>query len=138
MINSYNSTNVTTKYNTASSTLSNTNSNFLNTIIIDTPEYKINLSDIYYYPNLTYIVNTQSNIYLPNIIDNPYYNFITFKIINNISDSISIFSSSNCLIYSTFFNSVSGDTSMSIGGRRISILTSTTNNNKNSWDVLIN
>ena len=59
MINSYNSTNVTNKYNTPSSTLSNTNSNFLNTIIIDTPEYSISLSDIYYYPNLAYIVNTQ-------------------------------------------------------------------------------
>ena len=138
MINSYNSTNVTNKYNTPSSTLSNTNSNFLNTIIIDTPEYSISLSDIYYYPNLAYIVNTQCNIYLPNIIDNPYYNFITFKIINNISDSISIFSSSNCLIYSTFFNSVSGDTSMSIGGHRISILTSTVNNNNCSWEILIN
>ena len=139
--NSYNSLSlVTNKYNPPSSSSSNINTNFLTTRIIDMPEYRINLTDIYYYPNnLTYIVNAQTNIYLPEIKSNPYYSYITFNIINNLSDSISIFSSSNdCLIYSTFFNSVSGDTSMSIEGHRIATLTSTMINNIYSWTILIN
>jgi len=143
MNNSYNSLNVINKYNTNSSTSStsssNSNPNFLNKIIIDIPEYTIKLSDIFYYPNLTYIVNTQANIYLPDVSVNPYYHNISFKIINNVSDYIYIISSSeNCLIYSTFFNSVPGDTSMAIEGNRIFKLTSTMINNKYSWNVLIN
>jgi len=139
-MNYYNSSSViTNKYNTSNSTSSNTNSNFLNKIIIDTPEYRIKLSDIYYYPNLTYIVNnTQSNIYLPDLTSNPYYNDISFKIINSTLDQIYIFSSNNCLIYSTFFNSVTGDKSMAIEGRRIVELTRTIINNNFFWNVLIN
>jgi hypothetical protein len=140
--NSYNSLNVTNKYNTSSSTISSSsdsNSNFLNTLIIDIPEYTIKLSDIYYYPNLTYIVNKICIIYLPDVSVNPFYNNISFKVINNISDSIIISSTSdNCLINSTFFNSVPGDTSMAIEGKRIFHLTSTMFNNIYSWNVLVN
>jgi hypothetical protein len=134
----YNSTSIiTNKYNTFNSTSSNPN--FFNKIIIDTSEYTIKLPDIYYYPSLTYIVTIpQCNIYLPEINSNPYYNNISFKIINSTTEQIYIFSSNNCLMYSTFFNSVPGDTSMSIEGKRIVELTSTIINNNCFWNILIN
>jgi hypothetical protein len=141
--NSYNSLNITNKYNVSTSTnstsSSNLNPNFLNKIIINIPEYTIKLSDIYYYPNLTYIANSQCNIYLPDVSVNPFYTNISFKIINNISDSIFLLSTSEkCLINSTFFNSVQGDKDMAVEGKRIIQLTSTMINDTYFWNILIN
>jgi hypothetical protein len=95
--------------------------------------------NIYYYPNLTYIANSQCNIYLPDVSVNPFYTNISFKIINNISDSIFLLSTSeNCLINSTFFNSVQGDKDMAVEGKRIIQLTSTMINDTYFWNILIN
>jgi hypothetical protein len=134
--NSYNNTHLTNKYNTNSSNSSN--SNFLNKILIYDLEYNIKLSDISNFSNLCYIVKNQTNIYLPDIENYSKYHNITFIIINNTSDNIYIHSSNNSIIYSTLFNSISGDTSMHLGGNRIIKLISTMSNDKICWNVFIN
>ena len=144
MINhSYNGTMVSNKYNISSTNSNNSisssnNSNFSSTKHIITPEYKIQLSDIYYSPNLYYLADVITNIYLPDTTENPYYSHITFHIKNHLPDTIYLHSTNNCLIYSTFFNSVSGDTSMAVHSNRTLKVMSTIFNNKPSWNVLIN
>jgi len=130
--NSYNRQYITNKYNSNTNTVSN-NQNLLNPIhITSTPNYNINISDIYSYPNLAYIADVVTNIYLPDISSD--YNYFSFTIINPLSDMIYLYSSNQYLIYSTFSNSVPGDTSMAIQGNR----TIKINFNKTFWNVLIN
>lgn len=142
MNNSYNGMNFINKYNTTSingnNNSSSTNSNFSSIKHIITPEYKIQLSDIYYYPNLYYLADVVTNIYLPDTTENQYYSHITFHIKNHLPDTIYLHSTNNSLIYSTLFNSVSGDISMAIHGNRTIQVISTIINNKPSWNVLIN
>jgi hypothetical protein len=142
MNNSYNGMNFINKYNTTSingnNNSSSTNSNFSSIKHIITPEYKIQLSDIYYYPNLYYLTDVVTNIYLPDTTENQYYSHITFHIKNHLPDTIYLHSTNNSLIYSTLFNSVSGDISMAIHGNRTIQVISTIINNKPSWNVLIN
>jgi len=135
--NSYNGQYSTNTYNSniinSNTNLGSNNQNLLNTInITSTPNYYINISDIYSYPKLCYIADIVTNIYLPNISKN--YNYFYFTIINPLSDMIYLHSSNQCLIYSTFSNSVPGDTSMAIEGKRtIQIYF-----NKTFWNVFIN
>ena len=142
MNNSYNGMNAINKYNTSSingnSNSSSTNSNFSSIKHITTPEYKIQLSDIFYSPNLYYLADVVTNIYLPDTTENPYYSHITFYIKNHLPNTIYLHSTNNSLMYSTFFNSVSGDISMAIHGNRTIKVISTIINNKPSWNVLIN
>jgi hypothetical protein len=143
MINhSYNGMNAINKYNTSStnsnSNFSSNNSNFSSIKHIITPEYKIQLSDIYYSPNLYYLADVITNIYLPDTTENPYYSHITFYIKNHLFDTIYLHSTNNSLIYSTLFNSVSGDTSMAVHSNRTIKVISTIIDNKPSWNVLIN
>jgi hypothetical protein len=143
MINhSYNGMNTINKYNTSSingnNNSSSTNSNFSSIKHITTPEYQIELSDIFYYPNLYYLTDVVTNINLPDTTINPYYSHITFYIKNPLPNTIYLHSSNHSLIYSTLFNSVSGDTSMAIHGHRTIKVISTITDNIPSWNVLIN
>lgn len=136
--NSYNGQNITNTYNNNNIVTSNTmlnNSNLLNPIhITSIPNYYINIYDIYSYPNLCYIADVVTNIYLPDTNINPNYNYFSFTIINPLQNDIYLYSQNNKLIYSTTFNSVPGDTSMAIQAKR----TIKVNYNKTFWNVFIN
>jgi hypothetical protein len=128
--NSYNKQYTTNAYN--SNTVSN-NQNVLNPIhITSSPIYKINISNINSYPNLCYVADVVTNIYLPDL--SSAYNYFSFTIINPLIDMIYLHSSNQYLIYSTISNSVLGDTSMAIEGKR----TVKVNFNKTFWNVFIN
>ena len=133
--NSYNGQSITNKYNNITNSNTNLNPNFLNPIHINsTPNYNINIYDIYSYQNLCYIADVVTNIYLPDTTINPNYNYFSFTIINPLQDDIYLYSQNGKLIYSTIFNSVSGDTSIAIKGKR----TIKINYNKTFWNVFIN
>ena len=133
--NSYNGQSITNKYNNITNSNTNLNPNFLNPIHINsTPNYNINIYDIYSYQNLCYIADVVTNIYLPDTTINPNYNYFSFTIINPLQDDIYLYSQNGTLIYSTIFNSVSGDTSMAIQSKR----TVKINYNETFWNVFMN
>jgi hypothetical protein len=133
--NSYNSQNITNTYNNKINNNPVLKPNLLNPIhITSVPNYYINIYDIYSYPNLCYIADVVTNIYLPDTTINPNYNYFSFTIINPLQNDIYLYSQNNKLIYSTIFNSVSGDTSMAIQPKR----TIKINYNETFWNVFIN